>query len=31
MNHTVVLSEEQNREICMAAAKVLSGEVPPIP
>jgi hypothetical protein len=29
LNHTVMLSEEQNREICMAAATVLFGEVPP--
>jgi hypothetical protein len=31
LNHTVMLSEEQNREISMAAAKVLFGEEPPIP
>ncbi len=30
LNHTIMLSEEQNREICMAAAKVLFGEVPPM-
>ncbi len=30
LNHTVMLSEEQNREICLSAAKVLFGEVPPI-
>ncbi len=29
LNHTIMLSEEQNREICMAAAKVLFGEPPP--
>ena len=29
-NHTLALSEEQNREICLSAAKVLFGEVPPI-
>ncbi len=29
LNHTIMLSEEQNREICMAAAKVLFGELPP--
>jgi hypothetical protein len=26
LNHTIMLSEEQNREICMAAAKVLFGD-----
>ncbi len=31
LNHTIMLSEEQNREICMAAAKSLFGEVPPLP
>jgi hypothetical protein len=30
LNHTIMLSEEQNREICLAAAKVLFGDVPPI-
>lgn len=30
LNHTVMLSEEQNREICDSAAKVLFGEVLPI-
>jgi hypothetical protein len=30
LNHTIMLSEEQNREICMAAAKTLFGEVPPL-
>ena len=29
LNHTLALSEEQNREICMAAARVLFGETPP--
>jgi hypothetical protein len=29
LNHTIMLSEEQNREICMAAAKALFDEVPP--
>lgn len=29
LNHTIMLSEEQNRDICMAAAKVLFGELPP--
>ncbi len=29
LNHTIMLSEEQNREICMAAAKALFGETPP--
>lgn len=29
LNHSVMLSEEQNREICTAAAKVLLGESPP--
>jgi hypothetical protein len=28
LNHTLALSEEQNREICMTAAKVLFGEIP---
>lgn len=31
LNHTIMLSEEQNREICLSAAKVLFREVPPIP
>jgi hypothetical protein len=30
LNHSLALSEEQNREIYMAAAKVLFGEAPPI-
>jgi hypothetical protein len=30
LNHTLALSEEQNREICLSAAKVLFGERPPI-
>jgi hypothetical protein len=30
LNHTIMLSEEQNREICIAAAAVLFGEVPPL-
>lgn len=30
LNHTLALSEEQNREICMLAAKVLFGEEPPV-
>ena len=30
LNHTLALSEEQNREICMTAAAVLFGETPPI-
>lgn len=30
MNHVVMLSAEQNREICIAAEKVLFGETPPI-
>jgi hypothetical protein len=29
LNHTLALGEEQNREICMSAAKVLFGETPP--
>ncbi|VTR93365.1 Uncharacterized protein OS=Escherichia fergusonii B253 GN=ERIG_01105 PE=4 SV=1 [Gemmata massiliana] len=29
LNHTLMLSEEQNREICREAAKVLFGEAPP--
>lgn len=30
LGHTLMLSEEQNREICREAAKVLWGEAPPI-
>jgi len=30
LNHTLALSEEQNREICLSAATVLFGEAPPI-
>jgi len=30
LHHTIMLSEEQNREICPAAAKALVGEVPQI-
>jgi hypothetical protein len=30
LNHTLALSEEQNREICMAASRVLFGETPPV-
>jgi hypothetical protein len=30
LNHSRTLSEEQNREICTAAAKVLFGETPPV-
>lgn len=29
LNHTLALSEEQNREICKSASKALFGEVPP--
>lgn len=29
LNHSLALSEEQNREICMAAARALFGETPP--
>jgi len=29
LNHSLALSEEQNREICMTAARVLFGETPP--
>jgi hypothetical protein len=31
LNHTLALSEEQNREICESAMEVLFGEVPPRP
>lgn len=30
LHHTIMLSEEQNREICMAASIALFGEVPPM-
>jgi hypothetical protein len=30
LNHTVMLSEEQNQEICMVAAKVLLGDFPQV-
>ena len=30
LNHSLALSEEQNREICLSAATVLFGESPPI-
>jgi hypothetical protein len=30
LSHTIMLSEEQNRAICMSAAKTLLGETPPI-
>ncbi len=30
LNHTLALSEEQNRELCLSAVKVLFGEVPPV-